>query len=437
MKKLFTLLLLVSSGAMAQSWAELGSGSNALNQYGNINAICTDSKGNVYAAGNFMNKQENAMVAKWDGTKWTELGADTHQELMQTGTVYAMTIDAYDNIYLGGSLRYGLGVDVIKWGGSQYEFVGNFKKIGTIKAICLDKKGNYYAAGQMGDSTVTYIYKNSSYTKLSNSFSDDIETLCCDTAGNIYAGGQSKFNGKYLIHKWDGTNWTEIGASKGLDAKGYIWRLVADKKGNLYATGAFVNADDEYYVAKYDGTSWSELGSGTHALHAKKQIWALTTDDNGNVYAAGEFQNAGGKAYVSRWNGTDWAGVGTTSINANSGIRALLVDGNDVYAGGYFTNSDNKTYVAKVTQKVGIKEGNTTALVTIYPNPATSTLTIQYPTTNQKEELLIYNMLGEVVYKETLLPHTHTQTHTLNLVGWVRGMYLVKMGGAVEKVLLE
>ncbi len=62
----------------AQSWSELGTGSNALKANAPISAIAGDNAGNIYACGAFTNGTTFPngywYVAKWNGTSWNELG---------------------------------------------------------------------------------------------------------------------------------------------------------------------------------------------------------------------------------------------------------------------------------------------------------------------------------------------------------------------------
>lgn len=95
--------------------------------------------------------------------------------------------------------------------------------------------------------------------------------------------------------------------------------------------------------------------------------------------------------------------------------------------------SESEEYWTFYPATVGMEE-QATSLKKIFPNPAASTVNLQHNFT-QMEELTIINMYGEVVYKETLLPN-QTQT-TINVSIFPKGMYLVKIGGRSEKLVVE
>ena len=61
--------------------------------------------------------------------------------------------------------------------------------------------------------------------------------------------------------------------------------------------------------------------------------------------------------------------------------------------------------------------------IKIYPNPATNQTTITYPLLNSEGELLLYNMLGQIVYEEKLVEgSSYTK---LNLQNYKAGLYKV------------
>ena len=90
--------------------------------------------------------------------------------------------------------------------------------------------------------------------------------------------------------------------------------LTKDKRGNLYAAGAFTNCSSNFSVAKWNGNSWFEVG-GTNTSTFNGNILSLSTDASGNLYAAGNFTNGNGKNYVAKWNGILWSEVGGTNTS--------------------------------------------------------------------------------------------------------------------------
>lgn len=311
----------------SKSWSELGASSIlAINK--NALSICTDAGGNMYAAGNFFNKDLSGnpyyYVGKWNGSTWLELpGLDTLESQENYGgpgsasKIYSIHCDAAGNIYAGCNSSSYSDYYVAKWNGSQWTRLGNpydFSPSGIITGICSDAAGNIYAAGDFLNSNDNYYvakWDGTSWTELGGldalAANGKINSITCDAAGIIYAAGEfTNSNWNYYVAKWDGTSWSELGGVDALAANYYINTICTDKMGKIYAAGSFSNSSGNYYVAQWDGTSWSELG-GVDALAANSDINVITTDTAGNIYATGSFYNSMDKYFIAKWDGTIWS----------------------------------------------------------------------------------------------------------------------------------
>ncbi len=159
------------------SWSELGAGVTPQYQHNaQIFSILADAAGNVYAAGDFYYSDIFSgynYVAKWDGASWSELG--TSSIFHANGNINQLCTDRYGSIYAGGDFTDTTTIltlpfitstytvnpcYVAKWDGSSWSKVG----IGSyalnaddwIQTICSDPSGNIYAAGEFTDTSVTY-----------------------------------------------------------------------------------------------------------------------------------------------------------------------------------------------------------------------------------------------------------------------------------------
>jgi hypothetical protein len=131
------------------------------------------------------------------------------------GYINALTVDAADNIYVGGAF-YNSSVNnyVAKWNGLSWSELGS--GLDSLKA------NNY------------------------------IFTLHNDAQGNIYVAGAFRNNAnKNYVAKWDGNNWSEVGGLNSLTANDDILTIATDNTGSIYCAGYFTNANNEYYVAKH------------------------------------------------------------------------------------------------------------------------------------------------------------------------------------------
>src|ERR1035437_2695515 len=69
--------------------------------------------------------------------------------------------------------------------------------------------------------------------------------------------------------------------------------------------------------------------------------------------------------------------------------------------------------------------------ISVYPNPASSTITIQQSTPSPNQQLLITNILGEEIYHQAI--NNSTQT-TIDISHWSNGVYFYQIRGDKETV---
>ncbi|SHF80678.1 T9SS type B sorting domain-containing protein [Flavisolibacter ginsengisoli] len=138
------------------SWSELGSGANALNANGTIASLAIDAANNIYAGGSFSNTPGGqGYVAKWDGASWSEVGtgANSLNANGQTpGAINSLAIDSKNNIYTAGSFIGANGYRYVsKWDGTKWSELGAgcyaLNANLDIISISVSENDNIYAAG--------------------------------------------------------------------------------------------------------------------------------------------------------------------------------------------------------------------------------------------------------------------------------------------------
>jgi len=260
-------------------WSELG-GINSLSGSSTIFSVHADAQGNVYAGGNFLNDSENRYVAVWDGSSWKELGRNNRfsKRVSTSGAIFGISSDQEGNVYAIGEFKNKNGHTYVakwdkhanSWGelGGANSFLGN----GTINCISTDKDGNIYVAGAFKNSRGKfYVAKWSKSTNMwseigegsSLTFNGFIRALTSDSKGNIYVAGAFKNSkGKFYVAKWNSVsnNWSEVAkVGNELQVNDVILSIIVDMQENVYVGGNFKNSDGFHYVATWDGVSWREL----------------------------------------------------------------------------------------------------------------------------------------------------------------------------------
>ncbi|HEX6885236.1 MAG TPA: hypothetical protein VF530_17815 [Planctomycetota bacterium] len=304
------------------SWSGLARGMRGEFFRTSVNALVVHDDGSgpaLFAAGEFVEAGgRNARnVAKWDGTRWSALGAGLDQ-LVLTLVVFDDGLGGGPALYAGGLFTASGATPiarVARWDGTSWSALGTGPNQ-LVRALAVHDEGQ--GAGPA-----------------------------------LFAGGQLTSAGGVAalrIARWNGVSWSPLGG--GLNSEVYDLCTYDDGGGGgpaLYAAGAFTLAGGQPArgVARWDGVGWSALGTGLSSGSAR----ALAVLDDGSgpgLFVGGSFATVGGLAAsrIVRWDGATWAPLaagidsGPTSVEvllASSGLwpgPALLVGGIFRDAGG-------------------------------------------------------------------------------------------------------
>ena len=289
-------------------WAALGNGATGV-------AAIAVSGSNVYVAGSFLNVAGIAdadLVAKWDGTSWSALGAIGGADHQIFGWAIALAVSG-TNVYLGGNFQDAADIAtadyVAKWNGTSWSALGsNGAGNGALNS-------HVYALAVLGP--------------------------------DLFVGGKfTNASGADNLARWDGTGWSSVGSS-GFAINDDVLALAVSGS-DLYVGGYFNNAagvPEADWIAKWSGAAWSALGSngaGNGVLNGP--VYALAVGGS-DLYVGGYFGNIGGMPTadsIARWTGSAWAALGSNGagdgvFNSNS-VMALAVIGSDLYVGGDFNS---------------------------------------------------------------------------------------------------
>ena len=347
-------IIFIQNKLIAQNvgWGMLN---NQSSYSGSSISICSDSKGYIYASG-LVYSSSGSNIIYWDGTSFNPLGGT--KPVVVNNAIWSICMDSSGNLFAGGAFKNSNNNNyVLKWEkktNSYYELGGkdslaSLVNIGTIHAICVDIYGNVYATGDFarrnsgGENCVAKWDKlTNKWSLLNGIFGNNV--LFSDKFGSIYVEG----NG--TIVKCDGASLTDLGGANSLNLNSHIEAIYGDSTNNIYVGGGFTNSAGNSYIAKWDGNKWSELG-GANSLKANNYISSIYVDKSNNIYATCIDNNANGIPFVAKWDGSKWSYIGLGAkipLNKGGGIIGLYVDDiGSVYVGGDITNGTIRGIIAK------------------------------------------------------------------------------------------
>jgi hypothetical protein len=245
----------------------------------------------------------------------------------------------------------------------------------------------------------------------------------CEYNGELYAAGSFSSLGSTLA-KWTGFFWAPVGNIPDAgdlcvyNYELYIGGNTLRKLSNhvvytlpvngvesmkvfnneLYASGSFISSSlsDIRYIKKFNGFTWTQIGN---AFKTNSTYPAMISDMemyNGNLYAGGGFDSVGTTPIrnLALWNGMDWENVGS---GTDGWVFRFAVLGDKLYAGGNFDtiNGIAAQRLAIYSEATAISETAQQPSVNIYPNPFTSSTTIEVPA-NGNFDFVLYDQTGRI-----------------------------------------
>lgn len=310
---LLALALLQSPTSVAQPPAapcQFAYGFNALGPNARVQTSVVFDDGNgpaLYAAGYFTGIDDltTSRIAKWDGSKWSPMGAGFDQQVIALGVFDDGQGPA---LYAGGFFQNSGTTPVpyiAKWNGAAWLPLATSLN-NAVRALAVFNDGTGPALFVAGD------------------FSQ---------AGGVFVGG---------VAKWNGSSWSALGVNSGTGRQIHSLAVFDDGSGAaLFVGGNFINIGgiNANRIAKWNGTAWAPLAQGTNDLVA---ALAVFNDGSGPaLFVGGEFTQAGGQARsrIAKWSGTSWTSLGSGVDSGRIWTFATWNDGSGpaLYAGGNFS----------------------------------------------------------------------------------------------------
>ena len=479
----FTDIFLVKYDANGNViWAKSGGGTD--NDY--PTSVATDAAGNIYLTGYYKsptitfgattltNSGNNDMfLVKYNSSGnlvWAKSAGGTNDDECN-----AVTVDRFNNVCITGFFKSPTIIfdsdTIVNVGlnSAPNFFVARFDSLGNIlwarssggtpntsigNSIVTDAFGNVYVGGEFwdymiefhNDSTTTYggydnanlvgnscdiflaAFSPSGHYQMVKTFGgvgdDNVTSLSIDVNGVLYMGGY--FN-SYVMN----VGFPALSNPGGSTAL-FFARL--DVSGNCYwaKSAGGVNFDEVTSVSA-DNSGYVFVAGNFSSPSINMGLNTLTNIGGNNLFIA-KYSLSGNEVWAEGATGTGW---NWASCVVNDNIN------NATYLSGYFGAFNIKFgntllldsgsydfFLTKLIGNTGLNENShLNKEVSIYPNPASSTIIIHQSTQSHNQQLLITNILGEEIYHQAI--NNSTQT-TIDVSQWSNGVYFYQLRGDKE-----
>ena len=341
------------------SWTKMGStinGEAAGDYFGH--SVSINDAGTRIVVGAFQNdgngsNSGHARVFDWNGSSWTQVGADINGEAAGDYFGYAVSMNgAGDRIVVGAYLNYGNGPSsgharVFDWNGTTWTQVG-----ADINGEAADDRVFPVSMNDAGDRIVVGAFRNdgggsnsghvrvfdwngTAWTQVGADINGEaandefgIDVSMNNTGDRIVVGaryndGGGSNSGHARVFDWNGSSWTQVGADiNGEAANDYFGRSVSiNGAGTRIVVGAIHNdggGSNSGHVRVFDlvGTTWTQVGADINGEAADDNFGtSVSINGAGDRIVVGAMYNDGGGSdaghvRVFDWSGTTWTQVG-------------------------------------------------------------------------------------------------------------------------------
>ncbi len=391
----------ITTGAVMKfdgnNWVAVGN--HFASGYVSCTTMAFDNTGTPFIAYTDWANSDKATVMKFDGTNWVAIG--TAGFTPGTASFTSIAIDGNGTPYIAfrdqlPSTQYR--ASVMKFDGVNWVYVGtpgfssnlNFGGVGYT-SLAIDANGIPYVA----------------FTDLGNNFNA-------------------------TVMKFDGSNWVNVGAGAISTDGANNTSIVIDSQGTPYVGFEDNGNGSKATVKKFDGNNWVPVGLPGFSSDVAEYT-SLSIDNNNVLYLAFQDYANSEKATVMTFNGSDWITVGSAGFSvADATYTTVAIDKNTgslfvAYADGS-TPNHNAT-VMKYAIVTGENDIKNRYSMNVYPNPASSVITVNITTNTPKEAftLKLNTSQGKTVYSEVLKEITDSFTKHIDLSFLPKGIYFVEL----------
>ncbi len=376
--------------------------------YDEGSAIHTDTVGNVIVTGRFDSPSitfgtttltnasagfSDLFVVKYSPSGNVLWAASAGGPTMDLGI--AVSTDGDGNVLVTGrfnssSITFGT-TSLFNAGGNTYDnFVVKYDTSGNVvwatsaggtsyddgSGVSTDTSGNVFVTGTFWSPSITF-----GSTTLTNAGGSDIFVVKYAPSGNVM----------WAMREGGSNNDGGVGICNDIDGNVFVTGFFYSPSITIGTTTLTCAGLGDIFVMKYDVSGnvlWAKSAGGTESDFGN----SITSDAGGNVLVTGFFDSP--------------------SINFGS---SNLTNADVGYSDIFLANLDNIT---------GTEENIKNNEVRIFPNPAVSSLTVSLANNNIKSIVVITDITGKIIYKNTI---TDLQNIVVNTKDFAEGIYMVRI----------
>ena len=298
-------------------------------------------------------------IYQWNGTAWTQMGADIDGEAANDLSGYSVSMNMVgDRVAIGASSNDGTsGTDrgharIYQWNGTAWtqmgaDIDGEAAADNSGWSVSMNALGDRVAIGAVNNDGTSgidrghvrvYSWNGTAWTKLGadidgeaagdqSGFSVSMNMVGDRVAiGARYNDGNNTDSGHVRVYSWNGTAWTQLGSDiDGIFYENSGYSISMNAVGDRIAIAAPFNDTPNALagidtglvrIYQWNGTAWTQMGADIYGESKYDNSgWSVSMNAVGDRVAIGAIQDLGGgyrpgHVRIYSWNGTAWTQLG-------------------------------------------------------------------------------------------------------------------------------